>query len=67
MTQKLAQKVKNLITPSYLLKEFNHKVDTNPERTHIIKKIKKTCGNLSTHHIGSKSMSQLKQRIKLYE
>lgn len=62
----MAKKVKNEI-PSYMKVEFNHKIDTNPERTHIIKKIKKTLGNLSTHHIGSKSMSQLKQRIKLYE
>ena len=62
----MAKKVKNEI-PSYMKVEFNHKVDTNPERTYIIKKIKKICGNLSTHHIGSKFMSQLKQRIKLYE
>ena len=65
----MAKKVKNEI-PSYMKVEFNHKVDTNPERTHIInriKKSKKTWGNLSTHHIGSKSMSQLKQRIKKYE
>lgn len=47
--------------------EFNHKIDTNPEHTHIIKKIKKTLGSFSTHHIGSKSMSQLKRRIKLYK
>ena len=61
--------VKNEV-PSYMKVGFNHKVDTNPERTHIINKIKKswnTWNNLSTHHIGSKSMSQLKQRIKLYE
>ena len=58
--------VKNEI-PSYMKVEFNHKVDTNPERTHIIKKIKKMTAPFSTHHIGSKSMSVLKQRIRKYE
>lgn len=58
--------VKNEV-PSYMKVEFNHKVDTNPERTHIIKKIKKMVGSFSTHHIGSKSMSVLMQRIKKYE
>lgn len=62
----MAKKIKNEV-PSYMKVEFNNKIDTNPERTHIIKKIKKTWSPLSTHHIGSKSMSQLKQRIKLYE
>lgn len=62
----MAKKVKNEI-PSYMKVEFNHKIDTNPERTYIIKKIKKMTAPFSTHHIGSKSMSQLKQRIKLYE
>lgn len=60
------RKLKNEI-PSYMKVEFNHKIDTNPEHTHIIKKIKKTLGSFSTHHIGSKSMSQLKRRIKLYK
>ena len=62
MTKKIKKEI-----PSYMKVEFNHKVDTNPERTHIINKIKKTVKPFSTHHIGSKSMSQLKQRIKLYE
>ena len=55
--------VKNEV-PSYMKVEFNHKIDTNPERTHIIKKM---TAPFSTHHIGSKSMSVLKQRIRKYE
>ena len=62
----MSKKVKNEIR-SYMKIEFNHKVDTNPERTNIIKKISKTLNPFNIHHIGSKSMSQLKQRIKLYE
>ena len=62
----MAKKTVKNDVPSYMKVEFNHKVDTNPERTHIINKIKKTAHS-STHHIGSKSMSVLKQRIRRYE
>ena len=63
----MARKTVKKEVPSYMKVEFNHKIDTDPERTHIINKIKKITAPFSTHHIGSKSMSQLKQRIKLYE
>ena len=62
----MVRKIKNEI-PSYMKAKFNHKIDTNPKRTHIIKKIKKMTAPFSTNHIGSKSMSQLKQRIRKYE
>lgn len=43
--------------PSYMRKEVNHKVDTNPERTHLVNRAKK----YNMKHAGSKTMKQLKR------